>query len=77
MLLSKPPILPERCANFFASMTNDGPHVSNRPGWEKDSHPLPLPSRHWSGYLEVPGAEGGVDGQGKKFYHYWFVSARQ
>ena len=35
------------------------------PGWDGA-----LPSRHWSGYLSVPGV-----GSGTKYYHYWFVES--
>jgi cathepsin A (carboxypeptidase C) len=48
----------------------DKDEIKSLPGWEGA-----LPSRHWSGYLEVPGAKGGVDGVGSKFYHYWFVES--
>jgi hypothetical protein len=48
----------------------DKDEIKSLPGWDGA-----LPSRHWSGYLEVPGSKGGVEGEGSKFYHYWFVES--
>lgn len=53
-----------------ANAAIDKDEIKSLPGWDGA-----LPSRHWSGYLEVPGSKGGVDGEGKKFYHYWFVES--
>ena len=39
--------------------------IKTLPGWDGA-----LPSRHWSGYLSVPGV-----GSGTKYYHYWFVES--
>ena len=38
--------------------------IKQLPGWAK-----PLPSRQYSGYLQVPGDHG------PKMYHYWFVES--
>jgi hypothetical protein len=42
----------------------DADEVKSLPGFAGD-----LPSKHYSGYLEVPGD------MGSKFYHYWFVES--
>ena len=42
----------------------DADEIKALPGWEGD-----LPSKQYSGYLEVPGDRG------SKFYHYWFVES--
>lgn len=41
--------------------------IKQLPGWNEA-----LPSRHYSGYLEVPG-DHAADGRytGNKYYHYW------
>ena len=38
--------------------------IHQLPGWDG-----PLPSRQYSGYLQVPGDYG------NKMYHYWFVES--
>lgn len=42
----------------------DADEIKELPGWAG-----PLPSKQYSGYLEVPGDRG------SKFYHYWFVTS--
>ena len=59
MLLLASQLLP--CA--LAAIAAD--EIKDLPGWDGA-----LPSRHWSGYLSVPGV-----GSGTKYYHYWFVES--
>eukprot|EP00039_Didymoeca_costata_P028038 m.19801 g.19801 ORF g.19801 m.19801 type:complete len:487 (-) comp6676_c0_seq2:269-1729(-) len=42
----------------------DEDEIKELPGWEG-----PLPSKQYSGYLQVPGDRG------NKYYHYWFVES--
>ena len=64
MALSAPLLLASQllpCA--LAAIAAD--EIKTLPGWDGS-----LPSRHWSGYLSVPGV-----GSGTKYYHYWFVES--
>jgi carboxypeptidase C (cathepsin A) len=52
------------CCLALASAAIDADEVKVLPGFSGA-----LPSKHYSGYLEVPGDRG------SKFYHYWFVES--
>jgi len=48
--------------------------IHSLPGYvDKAGKPKTLPSRHWSGYIEVKIAANGTTPAGSAFVHYWLV----
>ena len=64
------------CAWQGVQAAVDADRITHLPGYvDENGSPKPLPTRHWSGYIEVPIAANHTAGSpsGSAFVHYWLA----